>query len=229
MGSHESFLSAQFRASPARARLLPYVIILGLTLVQDSLGGSLRYWIYLVKMLVGLWCIWEMRHAAPEVRWAFSWEAVTVGVMVFVIWVGLDTYYPKFQFLVKAGSPWNPFKEFGEHSTMAWFFAAVRTFGSAWVVPPIEEAFYRSFLYRYLVRVNFITVPLGQLHWRSLILTSLIFGFSHYQWLAGILCGLAYQGLVIRKKRLGDAMTAHAITNFLLGIWVVCKGAWHFW
>ena len=28
---------------------------------------------------------------------------------------------------------------------------------------------------------------------------------------------------------LGDAMTAHALTNFLLGIWVVWKGAWSFW
>jgi hypothetical protein len=24
-------------------------------------------------------------------------------------------------------------------------------------------------------------------------------------------------------------MTAHAITNFLLGLWVVWKGAWSFW
>ncbi len=52
----------------------------------------------------------------------------------------------------------------------------------------------------------------------------------HPQWLAGILCGLTYQGLVIRKGRLGDAMTAHAITNFLLGVYVVWKGgaAWKF-
>jgi hypothetical protein len=24
-------------------------------------------------------------------------------------------------------------------------------------------------------------------------------------------------------------MTAHAVTNFLLGLWVVWKGAWSFW
>jgi hypothetical protein len=28
---------------------------------------------------------------------------------------------------------------------------------------------------------------------------------------------------------LGDAMTAHALTNFPLGLWVVWKGAWSFW
>jgi membrane protease YdiL (CAAX protease family) len=56
-----------------------------------------------------------------------------------------------------------------------------------------------------------------------------MFGFGHHEWLAGILCGFAYQGLVCWKKRLGDAMTAHAITNFLLGVYVVWKGAWNFW
>jgi len=31
------------------------------------------------------------------------------------------------------------------------------------------------------------------------------------------------------ENRLGDAMTAHAITNFLLGVWVVWRHAWNFW
>jgi CAAX prenyl protease-like protein len=152
-----------------------------------------------------------------------------VGVLVCVVWVGLDPYYPKLQTVAKTETHWNPFEEFGGASGLGWFFVAVRTVGSALVVPPIEEAFYRSFLYRYFVKIDFTAMPLSQLHWLSLVVTSLIFGFSHYQWLAGILCGLAYQWLVLRKGRLGDAMTAHAITNFLLGIWVVWKGAWQFW
>lgn len=61
------------------------------------------------------------------------------------------------------------------------------------------------------------------------MVTSLLFGLVHYEWLAGILCGLAYQWLVISKNRLGDAMTAHAITNFILGIYIVWRGAWGFW
>lgn len=223
------FLALQLRASPIHARVLPYIVILALTFLQDSAGGPLRYWLYLGKLLVGLWCIRVVYDLTPEVRWAFSWEAVVAGVLVFVIWVGLDPYYPKFQALVKPGEPWNPFTQFRGNHALGWFFVAVRTFGSALIVPPIEEAFYRSFLYRYLVRIPFTAIPLSHLHWVSLIATSLIFGFSHYQWLAGFLCGLIYQSLVIRKNRLGDAMTAHGITNLLLGIWVVWQNAWNFW
>jgi hypothetical protein len=40
---------------------------------------------------------------------------------------------------------------------------------------------------------------------------------------------MSYQWLVIRKQRLGDAMTAHAVTNLLLGGWVVWRDDWKFW
>jgi len=70
--------------------------------------------------------------------------------------------------------------------------------------------------------------PLGQFHLKAFIATSLLFGLAHNEWLSGILCGVLYQWLVIRKKRLGDAITAHAITNFLLGTYVVTRGAWQF-
>jgi hypothetical protein len=97
------------------------------------------------------------------------------------------------------------------------------------VVPPLEEVFYRSFLYRYLASQNFLAIPLNKFLPFPFFATAIVFGFSHNEWLAGILCGMAYQWLVLRKNRLGDAMTAHAITNFLLGAWIVWKHAWNFW
>ena len=97
------------------------------------------------------------------------------------------------------------------------------------MVPALEEVFFRSFVYRYVIKADFLSVPLGVFSLRAFLITSVLFGFEHTQWLAGILCGFAYQGLVCWKKRLGDAMTAHAITNGLLGLWVVWKDAWQFW
>jgi CAAX prenyl protease-like protein len=220
------FLRKQFANSPTVARVAPFVVFLLLTVCQGKFFVGSEYWLYLAKTLVGAWLIWEMRPFVTEMRWAMSWEAVVVGIVVCTIWVGLDEFYPK---IGKAGAVWNPRGHFGEVTIAAWMFVIVRIVGSALVVPPLEEVFYRSFLYRYITKTDFQSVRLGYFAWMPFLVTAAVFGFAHHEWLAGILCGMAYQWLVIRKQRLGDAMTAHAITNFLLGLWVVWKGAWKFW
>jgi hypothetical protein len=224
---------------PAIARVAPFGVFLGLTFCQSWFGAEGRYWLYLAKTLVGACLLWAVRGVVQEMRWKLSWEGVVAGVTVFAVWVGLDAIVPCQQELwVKLGlskapaSPapaWNPFAQFGHGAELAWFFVFVRILGSSLVVPPLEEVFYRSFLYRWMARPDFASVPLGLFAWKPFLLTALIFGFAHNEWLAGILCAAANQGLVCWKKRLGDAMTAHAITNFLLGVWVVGRGAWHFW
>jgi CAAX prenyl protease-like protein len=224
-----SLLQKKFATSPVHARFLPFLLFFLPLLLQDSSGDAMRYWIYLARTILGAWCLWEMRSLVPEMKWAISWEAVFVGVLIAVVWVGLDPYYPKNELLFKQTPPWNPFHQFGDHSALAWFFFGVRTLGSAIVVPPLEEVFYRSLLYRYFIRTDFQNLPFSRFHFTSFVVTSGIFAFEHYQWLAGILCGFAYQGLVIRKNRLGDAITAHGITNFLLALWICWKGDWKFW
>lgn len=231
----------QIRKSPLWARVAPFAVFLLITVTLQAGGGETsRYWWYLVKTLVGAWLVWECRHAVVELKWAVSWEAVAVGIGVFVIWVGLDPYYPKQDELLfklgmgkdpaeKPAEIWNPFTAFGAGSAVGWLFVVVRTVGSTALVPMLEEVFYRSFLYRYLISPEFEKVPLNRYHPVSLGLTSFVFAFTHHQWLAGILCGLAYQWLVFRKNRLGDAMTAHAITNLMLAVWVVARDDWKFW
>jgi CAAX prenyl protease-like protein len=215
-----------FARSPAAARVAPFFIFLALTFCQGKFGADSACWFYFAKTIIGAWLVWEMRPFVSEMRWAFSWESVVVGVGIFAIWVGLDPFYPH---LIKNGAAWNPNESFGQDSPLAWFFILTRIVGSTLVVPPLEEVFYRSFLYRSIARQDFLSVPLNQFLPLPFFATALVFGFSHNEWVAGILCGAAFQWLVIRKNRLGDAMTAHAITNFLLGVWIVWKHAWHFW
>jgi hypothetical protein len=232
-------LREKFRGSPAFVRAAPFILFVMLTAAQGKFGAASAYWFYLAKTLVGVWLIWQMRPFISEMRWAFSWEAVLVGVGIFAVWIGVSGEWTTQSSLwVKLGlahSPgkfavaWNPNEQFGSGSAIAWLFIATRIFGSTFIVPPLEEVFYRSFLYRYVASQDFLSVPLAKFLPLPFIFTALIFGLSHNEWLAGIICGMAYQWLVLRKNRLGDAMTAHAITNFLLGLWVVTRGAWHFW
>ena len=219
-------LKKKFAGSHAVARVAPFCIFLALTFCQGKFGATSAYWFYFAKTIIGAWLIWEMRPFVLEMRWAISWEAIAVGVGIFAVWVGLDRFYPH---LMKSGTVWNPNEQFGQNFALAWFFILTRIAGSTFIVPPLEEVFYRSFLYRYIANQNFLSVPLNKFLPFPFFATAIVFGFSHNEWLAGILCGAAFQWLVLRKNRLGDAMTAHAITNFLLGVWIVSRGTWNFW
>lgn len=226
-------------ASPLGVRVAPFVAFVLLTFLQGKAGTDSIFWIYVLKSAIGAVFVWFMWPLVLEMRWRFSIEAVIAGILVFVVWVGLDPFYPRLNDVLgkmgihtgTAGDSlvWNPKERFGPDSGWAWFFIGVRLLASTLVVPPLEEVFYRSFLYRYIVRQDFTSVPIGQFHLVAFISTSIVFGLAHGEWLAGIICGLIYQWLVCWKRRLGDAMTAHAITNLLLGGWIIWKGAWHFW
>jgi CAAX prenyl protease-like protein len=230
-------LQKQLSTSPIIARALPFIIFVLLTSGQGVFGVASAYWLYLTKTFVGLWLVLEMWPLVPEMRWAFCWEAVVVGVAIFGVWIGISGEWTTQNSLwVKIGIShpeakpalvWDPLTQFGPG--LGWIFVVVRILGSTLIVPPLEEVFYRSFLYRYIASQNFLSLPLNIFLPVPFVATAVIFGFSHNEWLAGILCGAAFQWLVLRKNRLGDAMTAHAITNFLLGAWVVWKHAWNFW
>lgn len=230
-----SSIIQRIKSSPVFIRVIPFGIFLLLTFSQGWFSDEGRYWLYLIKTIVGAWMIWLMRPVVEEMRWKVSLEAIIVGIAVFVVWVGVDDLLrvigikPDFGELKIGGKPWDPKHQFGAASPLAWFFIIVRIAGSTLVVPPLEEVFYRSFLYRYLVNPDFLLVPLGAFAAMSFLVTSIVFGFEHREWLAGVICGFAYAGLVCWRKRLGDAITAHAITNCLLGLWVVSKGEWKFW
>ncbi len=79
-----------------------------------------------------------------------------VGAGVFALWVGLDGHYP---LLAERSSGFNPSAAYGPGSLLAPTSPSAPS--PTLVVLPLEEVFYRSFVYRYLVRPDFLGVPPG--------------------------------------------------------------------
>ena len=215
-------------------RVLPFILFLILTTCQGRFGIASHFWFYAVKTLIGIALIAWMWSQVQEMRWRMSWEACCVGLACFLLWVGLDGVIPRLGALLGDAAEekpwqWNPFEFFTDHPALAWTFVGIRVLGSALIVPPLEEVFYRSAVYRYWVAPNIESVPLNRFDFKAFFATSILFGVVHQEWLAGIFCGAAFQWLVLRKGHLGDAMTAHAITNALLGLYVVWTDSWQFW
>jgi CAAX prenyl protease-like protein len=208
---------------------------------KDSIvkQAEIPYGIYLFypikTLLVGMFLYYYYRRKSyPEITRSFSWVAVFIGILVFIIWVLPEGWYPQ----IKLGSrEFNPFKlgssEFNPYTFgkgwIVYTLIAFRLMGAAVVVPIFEELFWRSFALRWLIKEEFTSVPIGAFTWFSCTVIVLGFGFEHHRWFVGILAGILYNALLYYKKNVSDCIIAHAVTNLLLGIYVLVTQQWTFW
>jgi len=231
-------------AVPEIPRALPFVLFVGLSSLQGKLFDGSEYWVYALKTILVGCLLWSWRGYIPEMKWAFSWSAIGVGGAIALLWIGLEGVVPTLSELWGAGTrvltgripepsapatPWNPLAYFAASPALGWAFVAVRVLGRSLVVPALEEVFYRSFFYRSIAGAKFYEVPIGRWHAPAFFITSLVFGLAHPdQWFSAIVCGAAYQLLVVGKKRLGDAMLAHATTNLIISGYAITTNQWQF-
>ena len=93
----------------------------------------------------------------------------------------------------------------------------------------MEELFWRSFLLRWIDSPDFDSVDPAHISWRGFVVTVILFGFEHNLWLAGIVAGAAYSILYVRYRNLWAPILAHAVTNGVLGLWIISTGNWTYW
>lgn len=224
-------VDAPMLSRAAWVRILPFLAYVGFIFAGDMLErlgyapDGLR-WLYPAKVAVVallLAVFWrhyaELRHVSLSPKGALV--AVATGALVLVLWINLDAGW------MIVGSPegYDPRVD----GRIDWLLAAVRIAGAALVVPVMEELFWRSFLMRWIASPDFQSVDPSQLGLKSFVITSVLFGFEHNLWLAGIVAGLAYGWLYQRQRTLWSPIAAHAVTNGMLGMWVVATGNWSFW
>ena len=225
--------------NPAFSRILPfaiYMIFVAALEVPSLLGFELPPdlqnpgWTYSLKIgLTGLAIIWCWKRL-PELRWnelgntRNTATSILIGVIVFVLWINMDQ-----PFLVQGEltTGFDPNQFAG--GTQRLLMITIRIFGAAVVVPIAEELFWRSFLIRYLVKQDFLSVPRGLFTPFSFVATVILFGLEHQMIGAGMMAGVAYNILYYRTKSVTQCVLAHAVTNFSLGIYVVLSGATRFW
>ena len=214
--------------------MLPYVVPMFAFLVLTNLEGYLPGpdWYplaYAAKVLAVAILAWHYRSAwsdlrpLPPIRSLVL--AIMIGLVVFVLWVRLEGWYPALSFLGKR-TGFDP-------GTLApgwkWPFIVVRFFGLVVLVPLIEELFWRSFLIRWLVDPDFLKVAIGRVTPLAAGITSAVFAFSHPEWLPALLTGLLWAWLLWQTKSVSACVLSHAVANLALGLHVITTGDWKFW
>jgi len=97
------------------------------------------------------------------------------------------------------------------------------------VVPVMEELFWRSFLMRWIDARDFLNLDARKVSGMAVALTTGLFAVEHSLWVAGLMAGLAYAGLYMTTNNLRAPVLAHAVTNAILGLWILTTGSWHLW
>ncbi|AKJ64425.1 CAAX prenyl protease-related protein [Kiritimatiella glycovorans] len=221
--------------------VIPFLVWITFIPLFDPSG-----WAYAARTVLGtavLLACRPWRWYAPP-RWRNMPLAVGIGVLVFVVWVGPEsawfterfpalseayeryavdlTRFGKLREPLERPSPYDP-------SVTGWPLFWAHMFGTSIAVALLEEFFWRGFLYRWMLGSPFFRIPMGRMSVGMFVAVAALFGIEHFEWAAGIACGLLFGWLVIHTRDIWAGVVAHAVTNFMLGIYVWQSGAWQFW
>lgn len=141
-----------------------------------------------------------------------------VGLLVFLVWIAPEPWvWPTEAVRANAeGLSYAP-------TTCGWTLTIAKLCASAFIISIAEELFFRKWL-----------VEFAGFTWMLVL-----FGVEHMRWdlgvergcvfiVEGVLAGLAY-GLLAKRFGVLSACVAHAVTNLVLGLYVIGWDKWFYW
>jgi len=187
--------------------------------------------LYPLKTVLAAVLLWALWPYYSRISWRRLPVGAAVGVVGTFLWIGSEWLCQR---IGLAPGP-DPSKLYNPDQMLAsgWplvTYLCLRVVGPSLVVPVMEELFFRDFVQRTLVRINFQEVPIGTFTWTSLLGMSVLFGINHgfEFFIPGVLYGLLMGVLLIRTKSLGACIVAHGVTNWTLYLYVIYTGNWQF-
>jgi CAAX prenyl protease-like protein len=229
-GSPPSGASGLF-SHPAAPYVVPFAVfffLLGLGPYLEFLG----HWEAAGRVAILALIIYVFSRRVLDFRVQKPFWSTLVGVGVFAIWIAPDvliTGYRNHWLLQNqiTGQIASSIPEDLRSSAFVQFFRSAR---AVIIVPIVEELFWRAWLMRWLVNNDFQRVPLGAYTPTAFWVTAVLFASEHGPfWDVGLAAGVIYNWWMIRTRRLGDCMLAHAVTNACLCLYVVITGEWEYW
>jgi exosortase E/protease (VPEID-CTERM system) len=208
-----------YDATPAY--LMPLLAILAAGMIAHALSAGFDF-LYPLRIICAVAALWAYRRSYAGLDWSFSWRGIGTGVVVFVVWAAVahfvTTPTPMPDDLARLTGP----------ARAAWI--GCRAAAAIITVPIAEELAYRGFLMRRIVSEAFESVPLQTVRWTAVASSAVVFGLMHGSlWFPGIVAGIAYGAVAVKTAKIGESVAAHATTNALVALQVLCLDQWQLW
>jgi len=214
---------------------LAYILPMGVFLLFTQAGVTwpiLYSASYVAKtVLTAVLLVWLWPKFTP-IRWKGWYLGAALGVAGVVQWVVMQHWLER-HFVIFRPDPdriFDPTRHFAS-SAARWAFIGVRLAGATLLVPVMEELFWRDFAWRTIAAPNdFKLAKVGERDWRAFVIVPLIFAAVHANWcLTATVWAFIIGGLLLWTRSLGACIVMHAVTNLLLGLYVLRYHEWALW
>lgn len=160
--------------NPSAPFLLPLLAVVATALATGLFVDELDYF-YPLRVVIGLLVLaWYRQDYVTGLRNQLrdrkivSWQAVGIGVAVYVLWIGISALTAPY---ASEAAPEALFEIAGPLAVV-WIIG--RVLGSVLVVPIVEELAFRGFLLRRIIASNFDEVSYEQWTWPAVLGSSLL-------------------------------------------------------
>lgn len=202
----------------AIAILVPFILFMATNLIAGIFKSDFDY-LYPFKLaapLIALAILWSKYELTLPTKY---FEPIALGFLTAVLWV----------LLVPAAPEHNQLFQMGLESMPLWALVAwmgFRLLGLFLFAPVIEELVFRCYLFNRLAgepvrtngRVNFSVI--------SFLITSVLFGLLHGDWIAGTAAGAIFAIARYRSSSMAAPILAHASANIFVAIWAIATQNW---
>jgi exosortase E/protease (VPEID-CTERM system) len=213
--------AATAAVNPTAAYLMPFLLVLAAGMISRATSGQFETW-YALRLLAGGAALAVCWPRLGGLDWRFSWRAAAAGTAVFVLSLVAAHFL-----LPQHGMP-AALAAMSPADRALWILGRVAT--AILVLPFAEELAYRGYLLRRLVAADFDSVPFAAVGWIPVLVSAAAGGIlDGALWPAGIAAGLVFATLLIRTRRIGEAVAAHALLNALLSAAVLLGHQWQLW
>jgi CAAX prenyl protease-like protein len=228
------------RNPPYQAFIAPfaaYILLFGVGwLVQNLFKGSQsllvtspQYWVFPLQALVcGGVLAWFWRNYTFGPFRAMSLGfTVAIALLVLGIWISPQEL---FHFAPRKDG-FDP-TIFAQNPGLYGGVLGLRFLRLVVVVPLMEEVFWRGFLLRdFIDNSDFTKVAFGTFTPTSCVIVAGAFALAHWgpDFIPALVTGFLFNWVAYRTRSLGCCVLAHAITNLLLGCYILHTQQWGFW
>ncbi|MBL4813834.1 MAG: exosortase E/protease, VPEID-CTERM system [Rhodobacteraceae bacterium] len=209
----------KLRDDPSAALILPFAVFMASGMIASAFWPhpDIGYPFRMALMLAVLWPFrrqyWQMIRGVDPL-------SLSAGLLIGLAWAYMARG-PSDAGMALAGA----LSGMSAAGFIFWVFC--RLIGTSFIVPLIEELFFRGFILARIDQAGQNRAPTWHataLRLFAVVFSTVLFAALHGRWLAAALAGLIFALLYLRRGKVWHAVQAHMAANLTIGIWALAAG-----